>query len=470
MRVNGPTSYFLTTIFFVKLASLFACIFFLSLSRKLLTDPKMQLTLMPLLGLLAPILLGYRDLILVFTLYVFSFFVIRLKENTRISTFECAYLGILLLTGFQYFYFRGGLAIIALGAALLVCQRYRELAWVLGFLLVGSLALFPVSDRFQFNYIQMELIRLAETSSYWSVKEGSIAQELLLGVIGVNLLGLMSLIFLGMATRSRRLAYSVWVTGGVLLLGMLKMGTYRPDIAHLPMALWIPLLVVLLTLSNYSNFSITIQRVHIVLIIFILLPICLFLLKGLIPNLFLIFLYVAIVTCLMLDLKANKSMLLNWILLNTAIKGLISAVLVFFTALSFNYGNFEYLSRLNTPPLDYEVVPAEIGWAAKQIVSSQSVCTFDFTNAGLISGLAQKPLCISLTYPVYGMPKDESQMLRELTISNPSLVVSSYGYWSFSIDGYPMPTRFPKIQKFLETEYPVENCFKDICVRARGHL
>jgi len=467
IRINGTTSYFLTTMFFVKIASLFACIFFLTLSRKLLTDPKIQLALMPILGMLAPILLGYRDLILVFTLLVFSFFVNRLKEHCRISVAECAFLGILLLIGFQYFYFRGGLAIIALGAGLLICQRYRELVWVLGFFFVGSLALFPISDRFQFSYIYMELTRLADTSSYWSVKDGTLGRGMLFGIIGVNLLGAISLLFLGNLAKNRRHAYSVWVAGGVLLFGMLKMGTYRPDIAHLPMALWIPFIIVLVTFSNYASFSITIQRVHFVLVAFLLLPVCLVLLKGLIPNYFLILLFVGIVASLASDLKLTKSSSLNWMQLNGLIKGFISALLVFLIALSINYGNFDYLTHLKRPPLNRDVVPEEISWAANQLESSQSVCTFDFTNAGLISGLVQKPLCISLTYPVYGMPKDESQMLNELRKSNPISVVASYGYWSFSIDGYSMPIRFPKIQQFLEDEYPIENCFKDICVRTR---
>jgi hypothetical protein len=237
---------------------------------------------------------------------------------------------------------------------------------------------------------------------------------------------------------------------------------------HLAMATWVPLLFAFKVFSIQSRLRFDVKCLHFLLLFAIFIPVSLVYLRGQIPGPFIPILYLLIFLSIFTRIK------FRFFQSNLFHIASILLVFCFFSGVIFTDrgllapSKYQYLKEFWQPPNNMMVVPKEIAWASRQVIESNSTCLFDFTNAGLIAGVTNLPLCVSLSYPVYGTKNDEKWILRELQKSNPNLVVSDYSYWSFSIDGLPMSARFPKIYEYLLQEYPNRACLSGICVRYRS--
>jgi hypothetical protein len=97
-------------------------------------------------------------------------------------------------------------------------------------------------------------------------------------------------------------------------------------------------------------------------------------------------------------------------------------------------------------------------------------CVFDLSNNGLIEALVQKPACSRITYPVYGGPAHEVELVDALVRRQPAALVYSSTHWAYAIDQRPMPQRFPELDRYIRAHYPIEHCAEGYCVRLLQRL
>ncbi len=109
--------------------------------------------------------------------------------------------------------------------------------------------------------------------------------------------------------------------------------------------------------------------------------------------------------------------------------------------------------------------PEGVRWAAEQVLASQSSCLLDLSNNGVINGLTRLPSCTRFTYLVYAGPANENELIDAVRSSAPKAVVYSTTEPSYTVDGRSMRERFPQLDAYLVTQYPVEKCNKGYCIR-----
>ena len=125
-------------------------------------------------------------------------------------------------------------------------------------------------------------------------------------------------------------------------------------------------------------------------------------------------------------------------------------------AKSLRLGQYTWIASLAVPPENIAIATAGVRWSAEKLLGSQAKCVFDLSNNGVINSLAKLPVCTRYTYPVYEGKKDEDILILQLKKTMPSAIVYSSNYWSYSIDGRSMATRFPVLDEFLIANYPIQ--------------
>lgn len=130
-------------------------------------------------------------------------------------------------------------------------------------------------------------------------------------------------------------------------------------------------------------------------------------------------------------------------------------------------GQFRWVARLTQPLDNATLSPPGVRWAATTLRTAAVACVFDLSNNGLIQALVQKPACSRITYPVYGGPEHEAELIEALSRQQPSALVSSSSHWAYTIDHRSMAQRFPALNRYIIEYYPIERCGEGYCVRLR---
>ncbi|MEX8517774.1 MAG: hypothetical protein AB3X44_04530 [Leptothrix sp. (in: b-proteobacteria)] len=128
-------------------------------------------------------------------------------------------------------------------------------------------------------------------------------------------------------------------------------------------------------------------------------------------------------------------------------------------------GQFRWVARLTQLPSNDSLSPPGVRWAAAKLREAAVDCVFDLSNNGLIQALVRKPTCSRITYPVYGGPAHEAELIDTLARRQPSALVSSSNHWAYAIDNRSMAVRFPTLDRYIHDHYPIEHCGEGYCVR-----
>ncbi|NTV10592.1 MAG: hypothetical protein HGA47_07435, partial [Zoogloea sp.] len=247
----------------------------------------------------------------------------------------------------------------------------------------------------------------------------------------------------------------------VLLIAFLyRIATNRSDAEHMVMGLWAPVLALLFASAGERQRRPAIQGTagRVILVLFVVGAVGALAYAAWVP-LPVLALLVALLH--LLPERAVKSYLAPALLILVAVNAGFHA----FRAGSEWQTQFRWVRMLDTPPKNISLVSDGARWVAGELRRTASLCIFDFSNNGILNGVAILPACTRFAYPVYATSSYESEMFQALRENDPSVVVYSTTFWSFSIDGRTMHERFPAVRDYIAVNYPYEQCRYEYCLR-----
>lgn len=238
-------------------------------------------------------------------------------------------------------------------------------------------------------------------------------------------------------------------------LMMFKIGINRADADHIYWSMWVPALIALLIYGRDFAFPMYLRVATLVLVL-LAIPCavkfhhpCFVLVTGLLA--------LAVAT------KAPTFTAVRWafLLLVLATLGLT----LYTAAQNYRAGQYAWVEKPTAWGDNAAASPEGVRWAAEQVLASQSSCLLDLSNNGVINGLTRLPSCTRFTYLVYAGPANENELIDAVRSSAPKAVVYSTTEPSYTVDGRSMRERFPQLDAYLVTQYPVEKCNKGYCIR-----
>lgn len=457
----GAENYFLPTFAIYKVLNFFAAIFLIIIAYQLTRYKNHQWMLLFAVTFVSYLLVGYRDLILLISIYIF------LKISDRdierdLSAFLQIFFGITVAFGMFWSYDRGLAGAISLGAAVLVLlfrsRRYALSLVAFVLTVVGLDLLFKVFSIQ--NYIS-DIYILMQTSGEWSYGWKRWPVVLTVFAVTLNVTAISLLIIESVRSNSLTERLPIIVSFGFLSIFMLKMGINRADLQHIYFSCWIPLLIILFLYEKINNVK---KRVGIfvstILVVSIILTILL--------RSYGLTLVAGILAFAVLKFKnelLNKYSIACFGLLIASCLGLIS----YMGMKAISGGQYTWIKTLSSPPTNRLSATDGVVWASDRLQEQGVDCVFDLSNNGVISGLVRRPSCSRFTYPVYAGPQHESILIADLRDASPSALVYSSTYWSYNIDGRDMRKRFPELDNFILKTYLKEECDSGYCVRYKDN-
>jgi hypothetical protein len=131
----------------------------------------------------------------------------------------------------------------------------------------------------------------------------------------------------------------------------------------------------------------------------------------------------------------------------------------------YQHGLYNWVRLVANPLKNSSAVDPSINWVASELNRKHSQCIFDLSNNGLVNAISNLPACTRFSYIIYADKKFEGEIIESLTAKLPPAIVYSSDYWSYSIDGKNMVTRFPNLDLFIKRNYPIESCNYGYCMR-----
>lgn len=457
--VWGPENYFLPTLAIYKLFIFIAGIFFISITSSAIEQNKGNPWVIISIGLLSPFLLTYRDTFLFASLYAFLHLP-NTKKTVAIHYFWQIVLGLSVAASMFWSYERGLACVIAIGfATLLLVLREKayliSIATFIGAVLVAGNIHPALSLPFYLENIQF----LVATSSQWNfgTKPSAIAIALL--AIFINGFSLIS--YWQYIREEKNSKADIFQAVGLTALTLitLKTSMNRADLPHLYPALWMPIILLMLSTPKNQPYP----KPILWLIYSLLLAGLAFCIKA---ESYTILLGMILITFLLKSSSTESRDFLDRKKLNFFIM-LGFAVELFNIGAALTNGGYRWLNALHHPPSNFHATEESMQWVSKEILNSKSNCLFDLSNNGIINGLTGLPSCSRITYPAYATPKFEDEFINTLTRKPPNAIVYSSTYWSYSIDNKPMSEKFPKLNIFLVKNFPVEVCQFGYCIRKK---
>lgn len=459
-RQWGGNNYFLPTVAIYKFLNLLAAIFLMSIAYQLTKYKSHQWLLLLAVAAAAPLLVGYRDLILLVSIYLF----IRIRDcdaGRGLSIFLKIIFGAIVAFGMFWSYDRGIAGALSLGAAVLALlfrNRWYAISLVSFVATVAGLGLF--FKVFSIHGYLNNVFILMETSGQWSYgwKRGPVV--LTLFAIIYNIASIFLLIRESLQSKSLTEKLPIVLCFIFLSIFMLKIGINRADLEHIYFSLWVPMLVILSL--HERNISIKITAgvfIGVILTATIALSIS-SKSYGLALVVGVFFFSVTRIT----NENINKFSRTFFALLIVAC---FSSIL--YTGVkSFSNGQYAWIKSISSPASNRLSATDGVVWASDRLREHAVECVFDLSNNGVINGLLRRPSCSRFTYPVYAGPNHEAILISDLRDASPSAIVYSSTYWSYSIDGRDMKNRFPKLDEYILKNYPKEECSHGYCVRYTG--
>lgn len=459
---SGPDNNFLYTQVAYALCNLGAAwLFYLIASLFIERGARYELLTLVAVAVVASQLVGYRDLCLLLSIYLF---LLCLRANRSSDFFvKATLLGIAAAFNMFWSYDRGITGFGAIGLGVLLASFYdRRFIYAMAIFVGTFLVLSLMTEVFSLSDYLRNFDFLLSTSSQWTYHSPRfIIQSALLTVPTV--LAYYALFKALPKPFHFGSAFAIAGMLAVLMLVLYKIATNRADFIHVPMGMWAPLLSFLFA---YDQLRKTGRKQEFVL------------LKKPVA--------VAVVgSMLLLGLIGKNPMpffavLLGLVLINSNRKPLgyvalvgLSGLLAAFTLYKSPVPNvlvngYKWLPNMASPPENSLLVSDGARWAASQIKGSGSQCVFDLSNNGIINGVTGLPACTKYIYPVYATRVYEQDMISDLKKSDPSVVVYSTTFWSFNINDISMHDKFPELKKYLDEKYPYEKCESEFCLRFKN--
>lgn len=417
-----------------------------------------RLILLVAVGAVATQVVGYRDLFLLLSLFLFC---LHRKVETTPRRLLCEVL-LGLAAGFNLFwsYDRGIAGVLAIGSAVLLTlllQRRHVLSLLSFVATVGWLGF--GTDFFALTDYVKNLTFLLETSSQWGY--GLSARPLALSLLLAVPTALAGFALIRCLPWPWRWSEDLPLIGAlaVLLAIFFKIGVNRADFQHIQMGFWVPLLSLLYAarrqrLARNGGWDISAhpRAAAAAIAAAVLLG-----LVGLNPSPF------------FAVLLAGALLAFSRRLLVPA----LAALLVLLAAFNLYKSPVErvwaqglaWVPELAALPDDAALATPGVQWASQRLLESGAHCVFDLANNGVINGVTDLPACTKYIYPVYATPPYEADLLSDLQHADPPAVVYSTTFWSFNLNNISMHDKFPRLKAYLDERYPVEECQPDYCLR-----
>jgi len=457
----GAENYFLPTLAIYKVLNFFAAIFLILIAYDLTRYKNHQWLLLLSVTVAAPLFVGYRDLILLISLYIF----LKINDHdTRRnpSVFLKIFFGIIVAFGMFWSYDRGIAGAFSLGAAFLVLLfRSRQYAISLVAFVTTVVGLGQVFKFFSIeNYIS-DIYTLIQTSGEWSYGWKRSPVVLTSFAVIFNVTAISLLIIESFKSKSLTEKLPIIICFGFLSIFMLKMGINRADLPHIYFSCWIPMLILLFLYEKITD--VKMQVAILVSAILILSMVLTILLRS-----YGLAIVTGILAFTVLKFKnefLNKYSIACFGLLVVSCLGLIS----YMGLKSISGGQYTWIKSLSSPVSNRLSATDGVVWASDRLKVHAVKCVFDLSNNGVINGLVRRPSCSRFTYPVYAGRQHESILIADLRDASPSALVYSSTYWSYNIDGRDMRKRFPELDKFILKNYSKEECDSGYCVRYKDN-
>ena len=456
-RLTGAGNYFLATEVIYCALNFAAAIALLAIAWELLRSKPNRWLLLLVVGLVAPFVVGYRDLLLLTSLYLFVMISGRNAAGPSGVLLKFG-LGIAAAFGVFWSFDRGIAGTVALGAGVLtMLPRGRTHAIPLVAFVATITVLALCFDAFSLSNYLSNVRLLMDTSSQWRYVGQQSALELSTFALALNSVALTLFVLESWRSGSFERRVPQVLAFVLLALVLVKIGTNRADILHVYWALWVPMLA---ALAFYGG-TLKVRMAAVILVAVVLIAAI-----GVARSYddYAMLLVVALLGYATVSLLRLR----HFQIVTAGLMVLIACGLWSVAASSTNWltgGRYAWIGRVLHSPANEEVSPPPVVWVAERLREQGVNCVFDLTNSGLINGLVRRPSCSRFTYPVYATTKYEQQLIDDLRAASPRALVYSSGNWSYRIDGKPMNERFQALDRFILTNYPVEACSVGYCVR-----
>lgn len=458
--VFGSDVYFFPTMMTYAILNFLSCAILLLIVFILCKENKNSVSLL-LFACAAPFLVGYRDLFLLFAVYLY-FFIQQKHDRTPYKFILEGLLGAAMAAGVFWSFDRGLVAVLAIGSGGFIhackTKSYIFSAVVFFVIMLLSHKFLPAFNFY--NYCE-NVIFLMNSASQWQYgwKRHAIVITGVLGLVQALTLYLLVATFVDRRRDYSCAANAVFFM--VLSCMMCKVAINRADLFHLVMALWAPALAVFFWLSRRGEFK---------------------------PNRFFRVFLIGCIGCfLALAYKQKSGACLLIALLMIAVclyDGLDKRVMkkryeiMFILGMisllggavwkNVRRGDYNWVGYFFKLPTNVVLSGNAMHWVSNALIDAKAECVFDFVNNGVINGLTELPGCTRFAYLVYASPANEAEMITDLKSRHPPAIVYSTLFWSFYIDGRTMSGRFPNLDAFILQTYTVEKCSFDYCVRYLG--
>lgn len=455
-QLFGSDRHFLPTKLMCSLLSILAStLLYFTVNLLLAKDSKYRYLILLQTAILSVYLVGIRDLFLILSIYLY-FLSKSPSSQTRCNFLEIT-LGVSLALNLLWSLDRGVVGLIGIGFAcmLLTFAEKRYLLSIISFV-ISILILSWIGALSIPNYIA-NILFLLKTSSQWSHGLSISTIPFIVLSFIPNAWAIYYLIkILNKETKfDWRSASDIFMLLIINIL-MYKISINRADIQHAIMSLWMPSLTFIYLCKRYDlKFSI-IFNISIIISLALL---------AYIGKSWLYFGTIVPVAYLINKNYPHQSK--NLISFNQVLIILTSLLIlsnVVKVVIKYTHDKYIWIHSVLTPPLNQSLVSEGIQWVSKEILKSGSICVFDLSNSGAINGLTNLPACTKYNYPVYATQRYEPDIMHQLKLYNPTVVVFSSTSWTFRINE-SMHDRFPEIKDYIVKTYPFEVCNFGYCLR-----
>lgn len=460
----GVDQNFIPTYAVLKLLDFAAAILLMLIAMRLAPHVPNRLWLLLALGLIAPFVVGRRDVFLL--LSILQFVLLVQDKSGRQRSTALLLFGIVVAFGMFYSYDRGLVGIISLGLATLYLVWFeRRYLLALG-TFVGTLFLLHLSsDLFSIPWYLRNVQYLAASSPEWRYDWSGTTVFFVSFAVLLNAIALFAFWSNRNAVIKQHQTMAMMIALTLLGLLMLKIGTNRAAFSHIVMSAWVPCLMMLLpgrsmqlgqnNLWPRGMLMCSAMTISIALLLWI---------RG--HDGFLMVLALFLIVALV-DFQAHHRTKKIVVLTLAVWQGIYGAFYVQETLVKAQYS---WVAFIVSPPSNAVASGPEVTWAAGEILDSGAQCLFDLSNNGLINGVALLPSCSRFTYPIYAARGYEDLMISDVTQADPPAIVYSADYWSYTIDDRSMQDRHPKLDTYLRLTFPLETCNGGYCIRRKVRM
>lgn len=456
--LHDTEHHFLTTMLLYQSGKLLATLLFYALVVLIaapLQHYRIPILLLVVATLTGTQLVGYKDLFLLLSLFLF-FLGQQQMSLSRRTLLEVG-LGLAVALNLFWSFDRGIAGTVAIGVAVLIEVYYARRYWVAlvtFFIAVPALAL--SSEIFSLGQYIENIRFLMNTSSQWSYGWAwrPVALTLLLASAYLAILAHLFII----RQRPWRFdeSWAVPILFSLLMLFVFKITTNRADLPHLSLGFWTPVLTLLYVLAQQQ----AAQWKHKVIALVILASsLALLIYVG---RNALTLLATAVVMWLTYFTSSQGKIQRRGIMAIALLLLLWNLAQITMQVSNKNYG---WIQRLDPLPHNESLTSDGIRWVAAELRRHHPTCLFDLANHGVINGLSKLPTCTRFTYITYASADYETEIIQSLQKKNPPLIISSSNYKQFKVDGKGMNERFPNLHHYLVERYPYEQCNFGYCLR-----